>query len=147
MHDEGTCPRRVSSLMIPCVFRSSGSQLVHLWEQRSCRLSSSHNCRPSTVFSANCMEGCRTREANQRACTGTGRVVTAESLLFACEPLSCFHLFLPKTKALPCASDDHPCRGRSVCLGKHERPNLLRGSYCVICTGHVRSGLLFKFCA
>ena len=84
-------------------------------------------------------EGCRTREANQRACAGTGRVVTAVPL-FACEPLSCFHLYLPKTKALPCASDDHPCRGRSVCLSKHEPPNLLGGSYCVIYTGHVRAG-------
>ena len=54
-----------SGSVIPCVFRSNGSQLVHLWGQRSCQLSSSHNCRPSTVFSANCTEGCRTREANQ----------------------------------------------------------------------------------
>ena len=30
-------------------------------------------------------EGCHTREANQRACAGTGRVVTAVSLLSACE--------------------------------------------------------------
>ena len=73
MYDEGTCPRAVSSLMIPCVFRSNGSQLVHLWWQRSCQLSSSHNCRPSTVFSANVMEGCRTCEANQRACAGNLR--------------------------------------------------------------------------
>ena len=37
----------------PDVFRSNGSQLVHLWGLRSCQLSSSHNCRLSTVFSAN----------------------------------------------------------------------------------------------
>ena len=42
-------------------------------------------------------------------------------------------------KALPCASDDHPCRGRSACLSQHERPNLLGGSCCVIDTGHVRA--------
>ena len=46
--------------------------------------------------------------------------------------------------ALLCASDDHPCRGRSVCLGQHERPNLSGGSYCVINTGHVRAGTLVQ---
>ena len=49
----------------PDVFRSNGSQLVHLWGLRSCQRSSSHNCRLSTVFSANLVDGCRTREANQ----------------------------------------------------------------------------------
>ena len=113
---------------------------MHLWVLRSCQLSSSHNCRPSTVFSANVMEGCRTREANQRACAGTGRVLTAVSFLSACEPPFLFQFHLPEMKALPCASDDHPCRGRSVCLSKHEPPNLLGGSYCVIYTGLVRAG-------
>ena len=66
--------------------------------------------------------------------------MTAVSLLFACEPVSCFQFLLAEMKVLPCASDDHPCRGRSVCLGQHERPNLFGGSYCVVYTGHVRAG-------
>ena len=64
--------------------------------------------------------------------------MTAVSLLFACELPFLFSVsFGRNEEVLPCVSDDHPCRGRSVCLGQHERPKLRGGSCCVIC---IRAG-------